>query len=132
MQWPEFKVSQIYFLCVLISFILIYMIDRKVKKHVLLVVIDVFFVDYIKGKILKKNGDCLFNLWKNIRDVLLSFIYSSLICNFLFKMFIVDIYLVLNGILTILCLMSVMRYICLKSLRKNLFCSIVQVWISNN
>ena len=132
MQWPEFKVSQIYFLCVLISFILIYMIDRKVKIHVLLVVIDVFFVDYIKGKILKKNGDCLFNLWKNIRDVLLSFIYSSLICNFLFKMFIVDIYLVLNGILTILCLMSVMRYICLKSLRKNLFCSIVQVWISNN
>ena len=92
------------------------MIDRKVKIHVLLVVIDVFFVDYIKGKILKKNGDCLFNLWKNIRDVLLSFIYSSLICNFLFKMFIVDIYLVLNGILTILCLMSVMRYICLKSL----------------
>ena len=47
----------------------------------------------------------------------------SLLC----KMFIVGIYLVINGIPMILCLISVMWNVCLNGLFKILFCSIVQV-----
>ena len=59
-------------------------------------------------------------------------VYLSLICNLLFKMFLVRIYSVINGIPTILCFMSVMWNICLKGLYKSLFCSIVRVGIRND
>ena len=42
------------------------------------------------------------------------------------------IHLVINGIPTILCFISVMWKVCLKGLVKNLFCSIVRVGIRNN
>ena len=104
-----------------------YLIDRKIFKHVLIVVSDAFFVGYIYGKIfLKKNRGCLFNLLKNFKHVVLSFVCLSLMCNSLFKLFLVGIFLVINGILTILCFMSVMWNVCLKDLRKSLFCSIVR------
>ena len=45
----------------------------------------------------------------------------------LFKMFIVGMYLVINGMPMILCFKSVMRKVCLKGLVKTLFCSIVLV-----
>ena len=75
---------------------------------------------------LEKNRGCLFNLWKKVRDVSLSFVYLSLKYNLLFKMFILGIYLVINGIPTILCFMSVMWNTCLKGSCKSLFCSIVR------
>ena len=92
----------------------------------------VFFVGYILDKILKKNGGCLFNLWKNVRDVSFVFVYLSLISILLFNMLIVGIYLEINGIPMILCLISVIWNICLNGLVKILFCSIVLVGRRNN
>ena len=54
-------------------------------------------------------------------------VYLSFIWILLFKMFIVGVYLVLNGMPMILCLISVLRKICLNGLFKILFCSIVLV-----
>ena len=64
-------------------------------------------VDCIWGKILKKNGGCLFNLWKIVRAVFFVFVYLSLIWILLFRMLIVCIYLDINGMPMILCLISV-------------------------
>ena len=50
----------------------------------------------------------------------------------LFKMLIVGIYLEINGIPMILCLISVIWNICLNGLFKILFCSIVLVGRRNN
>ena len=62
----------------------------------------------VKGiKFRKKNGGCLFNLWKNDRAVFFVFVYLSLIWILLFKMLIVGIYLDINGMPMILCLISV-------------------------
>ena len=74
----------------------------------------------------------MFNLWKNVEDVLFSFVFLSLLLNLLFKMLILGIYLVITGIPTKLCFMSVMCNICLKSFCKNLFCFIVRVGIRNS
>ena len=60
------------------------------------------------------------------------FVYLSLISILLFKMLIVGIYLEINGIPMILCLISVIWNICLNGLYKILFCSIVLVGRRNN
>ena len=60
------------------------------------------------------------------------FVYLSLISILLFKMLIVGIYLEINGIPMILCLISVIWNICLNGLFKILFCSIVLVGRRNN
>ena len=73
----------------------------------LIVVSGVFFVGYILDKNFEKNDGCLFNLWKNVRDVSFVFVYLSLISILLFNMLIVGIYLEINGIPMILCLISV-------------------------
>ena len=41
---------------------------------------DAFVVGSILGEILKKGGLFFFIFWKNVKDVLLSFVYLSLIC----------------------------------------------------
>ena len=56
-----------------------------------------------------------------------AFVYLSLISILLFNMLIVGIYLEINGIPMILCLISVIWNICLNGLVKILFCSIVLV-----
>ena len=74
----------------------------------------------------------MFNFWKNVRAVFFVFVYLSLIWILLFKMLIVGIYLVINGMPIILCLISVIWNICLNGLFKVLFCSIVLVGTRNN
>ena len=53
--------------------------------------------------------------------------YLSFICSLLFKLYIVGIYLVINGMPMILCFISVMRNVFLNGLFKISFCSIVLV-----
>ena len=74
----------------------------------------------------------MFNLWKNIKAVFFVFVYLSLIWILLFKMLIVGIYLVINGMPIMLCLISVIKNICLNGLFKILFCSIVLVGTRNS
>ena len=69
---------------------------------------------------------------KNVRDVSFVFVYLSLISILLFNMLIVGIYLEINGIPMILCLISVIWNICLNGLVNILFCSIVLVGRRNN
>ena len=65
----------------------------------------------------------MFNLWKNVRAVFfVFFLYLSLICILLFKMLIVGIYLDINVMPMILCLISVILNICLNGWFKILFC----------
>ena len=54
-------------------------------------------------------------------------VYLSFLWSLLFKIFIVGIYLVINGIPMILCLISVMWNVVLNGLFKILYCSIVLV-----
>ena len=74
----------------------------------------------------------MLNLWKKVKAVFLVFVYLSLIWILLFKMFIVGIYLVINGMPMILCLISVMWNVCLNGLFRILFCSIVLVGTRNS
>ena len=53
------------------------------------------------------NGGCLVNLWKKVRAVFFVCVQLFLISILLFKMLIVGIYLDINGMPTILCLISV-------------------------
>ena len=53
-------------------------------------------------------------------------------CILLFKILIVGVYLVINGIPIKLCFISVIWNVCLKGLVKDLFCSIVRVGIRNS
>ena len=94
---------------------------------------SIFFeliIDRVNFK--KRMGVVYFIFQKNVRIVLLIFVYVSLICKLLLKIFIVEIYLVFNGIPIILCLISIIWNICLKGLSERLICSIVRVGISNN
>ena len=59
-------------------------------------------------------------------------VYLSFICILLFKILIVGIFIVINGIPTILCYISVIWNVCLKGLVKRFFCSIVRVGLRNN
>ena len=68
--------------------------------------------------VLEKNGVCLFNLWKIVKEVIKSFVSFSL----LIKMFMVMIYFVIIGIH-----MEFIWSICSKGISKSLFCSIVRV-----
>ena len=61
----------------------------------------------INGVNFEKNCGCLFNLWKNVKAVFFVFVYLSSIWILLFKMLIVGIYLDINGMPMILCLISV-------------------------
>ena len=70
----------------------------------LLAVLNVSLLIIYRIKFGKKGG-YLFNLTKNVRDVLLSFVYLSFICILLL---IVGIYLEIYGIPTKLCLGTVM------------------------
>ena len=79
------------------------------------------------GKNLEKNGGCLFILWKNVRAVFFILVYLSFIWILLFKIFIVRIYLVKNGISILLCFISVIWKVCLNGLLKKLFFSIARV-----
>ena len=58
--------------------------------------------------------------------------YLSFIWILLFKIFTVGLYLVINGISIISCLISVIWKVCLNGLLKNLFCSIVRVGTRTN
>ena len=84
-------------------------------------------VDCKWGKILRKMVVVCLIFVRMLRAVFFVFVFLSFICILLFKMLIVSIYLEINGMPMILCLISVMGNICLNSLFKNLFCSIVLV-----
>ena len=73
-----------------------------------------FIAGYILGKILKKMVVVYLIFEKMLGDVSFVFVYLSLINILLFKMLIVGIYLEINGIPMILCLISVIWNICLK------------------
>ena len=53
--------------------------------------------------------------------------YLSFICILLFRIFIVGIYLVMNGNPMILCFISVIWKVCLNGSHMSFFCSIVRV-----
>ena len=69
---------------------------------------------------------------EKIRDLFLSFVNLSLICNLLFKMFMVGMRFVINDIPNILWLLFVIWNNCLKAFSKSLFCFIVRVGMSDN
>ena len=52
-------------------------------------------------------------------------VYLSFYCNLLFKIFLVGIFLVINGIPMIFCFISVMWKVCLNGLLMSLFCCTV-------
>ena len=80
----------------------------------------VFFVGYILDKILKRMVVvCL--IFEKMLGMCLLLLYLSLISILLFNMLIVGIYLEINGIPMILCLISVIWNICLNGLVKILF-----------
>ena len=64
------------------------------------------------------------NYLKNVSDVFFTLLYLSFFCILLFKTIIVGIYLVINGIPTITCFISVIWKFCWNGLVKNLFRSI--------
>ena len=82
----------------------------------------------IYGVNLEKNIGCLFFLWKNVKAVLFILVDLSFIWILLFKMLIVGIYLVKNGILKILFFLSVIWKVCLNGLFKSLFCFPLFEW----
>ena len=87
----------------------------------------VFVPDFLWGKILRKRVFvCLFFEKKSTRCF--SSLFICLLCYFLlFKIFIVGMYSVKNGISMILCFISWIWKVCLTGLLMSLFCSIVRV-----
>ena len=73
-----------------------------------MVVSGVFFVDYISDKILKRMVVVYLIFEKMLGMCYFVFVYFSLISILLFEMLIVGIYLEINGIPMILCLISVL------------------------
>ena len=63
---------------------------------------------------MEKNGCCLINLRKNVIDGFFILVYLSFICILLFRILILGIHLVTNGIPTILCSISVIWNFCWK------------------
>ena len=59
-------------------------------------------------------------------------VYLSFKCILLFRIIVVGLYLLINGISTILCFISVIWNVCLRALNKSLFCSIVRVGTRDN